>query len=1130
MTTLPPPGRLFSVTLAGVILLLAPALCRGAEERAGRLRLIVETDAGGDPDDEQSLVRFLLYANEWDVEGVIANRPTARDKENLNPERTGLGIVRRLVRAYGECYPNLVRHDPRYPKPGLLQERTVAGYEDSDDGVRLVLRAVDADDPRPVWFLNWGTDHGAAPSCLRRALDRVLKERGPKGYAAFKSRLRVIGYPHLFGDHATMTNPPFPLFVDTFRPPLEGKRWYHRFSALTAKAGGFDLKRDVLTGHGPLGALYPTNTTHPQKEGDTPTFLYLVPTGMNDPDQPTWGSWAGRYGLNADAKGHPYFWANQADAWRGTTHRDNTLARWAADLQNDFRARLDWCVKSVKEANHPPAVVVNGDTGKKVLRLSATPGTTVRLSAKGTADPDGDTLSYGWFVYPEPGTYRGEVRLAGADSTEVQVTLPDDAAGKTIHLVLAVKDHGTPALTRYRRVVLTGSAPEAPKSRRLLRLGAAQTKNRTIDFRLRPADALKRVDQTLEELERLVDRAGALGCDALAFPEDTLGLLKWVAANPGSLKEVLPEAVRRMLDRLGRAAARHCLYLVCCNDFLDAEGHLRNTAFFLGRDGKEIGRYFKVQPTFHEARKRGDRFPVFPTPDLGAVGLLICYDMVFPEAPRALALSGADVIFHPTLGGAAIGDGDISRAAFRTRAVENFVYLVVAQRGGGTMIVSPQGKVLAEGKGPDDIAFADVDPAGGREGGDAFNHQKDMRARLFRERNPAAYGILTDPDPPALKALPADITPEEAARIAAKGLTVGQEEFDAAAALARAGKTQAAIAAFERLRAEYRSTWIDRVAQQRLQALRASAGIAAGYPGDRGIAGDPRVVFAEDFETGDLDQLTKRWTEISNKGGKPIAFHADAPPGSGGKRCLQVTATPPENTGGHLYKRLPKGYEKLHLRFYVKFAEGAGYTHHFVTLGGHNPPSSWPSPRAGERPRGDDRIYIGIEPHGNGGRADPPGAWNFYSYWHEMKRSADGRYWGNAVSPEAPLQVPRGRWQCVEVMVKLESAVGKADGELALWLDGAKVMHVAQGTRRGPWSGMGFTLPKAGGEPFEGFRWRGSPDLRLNFLWLLHYVTEEAARRNKQADPRRPNRVWFDDVVVATEYIGPIAPGKTSGR
>src|SRR5213592_2847111 len=100
-----------------------------------RLRLIIETDAGGDPDDEQSLVRFLLYACEWDVEGIIANRSKAREGENLNRERTGLGIVAALVKAYGECYLNLVPHDARYPNPDLLLSRTVAGYDDLEEGV-----------------------------------------------------------------------------------------------------------------------------------------------------------------------------------------------------------------------------------------------------------------------------------------------------------------------------------------------------------------------------------------------------------------------------------------------------------------------------------------------------------------------------------------------------------------------------------------------------------------------------------------------------------------------------------------------------------------------------------------------------------------------------------------------------------------------------------------------------------------------------------------------------------------------------------------------------------------------------------------------------------------------------------
>jgi len=369
------------------------------------------------------------------------------------------------------------------------------------------------------------------------------------------------------------------------------------------------------------------------------------------------------------------------------------------------------------------------------------------------------------------------------------------------------------------------AAPERPVPMaapgKTLRIGSTQPKNRSVDWRLKdPAEVLTRVEKALAELEGLVHRAGAAGCDVVAFPEDTLGLGGWELANPGRAGEVLPKAVALMLERLGRAAASHGMYLVCSNDTFD-DGDVRNTAFFLGRDGREIGRYHKVNMPIHELyKKRGDRFPVFPTPDLGGVGLLICYDMVFPEAPRCLALGGADIIFHPTLGGAAIGDNDISRAAFRTRAVENFVYLVVSERGGGTMIVSPQGTILAEGKGTDDIAIAYIDPATGRSGGDSMNHQEDMRTRLFRERSPAAYAILSDPEPPVLRKIPEVTSVDEAVRVSRAARTDGESEFSAAARLQGEGRKDDAIRAFESLIARYPRTWIDTVSRSRLAELR----------------------------------------------------------------------------------------------------------------------------------------------------------------------------------------------------------------------------------------------------------------------------------------------------------------------
>lgn len=357
-----------------------------------------------------------------------------------------------------------------------------------------------------------------------------------------------------------------------------------------------------------------------------------------------------------------------------------------------------------------------------------------------------------------------------------------------------------------------------------VRVAAAQPRNRTFDFRLSSEEVLARVDQSLSDLERIIEKAGQARCDVLAFPEDTLGLLNWEAAHPDELAGVLRPAVNRMLDRLGKAAESHHLYLVLCSDTMEPDGKVYNTSYLIGRDGKEIGRYHKVNlPMPEQGRARGNGFPVFPTPDLGTVGMLVCYDMVFPEAARCLALQGADVVFNPTLGGAAIGDDDISLAAFRTRAVENFIYLVVAQRGDGSMIISPRGKVLDTAKEPDGLAIAEIDPLGGREAGDAFNTQKDMRGRLFRERVPEAYGILTETNPPVLAKVPSNITREQAIRIMAAALTDGEQRYNQAAALARSGKTEEAIRLFEKLCEECPTSWIDRAARKQLQSLRSQS-------------------------------------------------------------------------------------------------------------------------------------------------------------------------------------------------------------------------------------------------------------------------------------------------------------------
>src|SRR5207244_2758236 len=127
-----------------------------------------------------------------------------------------------------------------------------------------------------------------------------------------------------------------------------------------------------------------------------------------------------------------------------------------------------------------------------------------------------------------------------------------------------------------------------------------------------------------------------------------------------------------------------------------------------------------------------------------------------------------------------------------------------------------------------------------------------------------------------LDKVPIDLTSKEAGGIMARALTVGEEDFKQANGLVQIGKTDEAIAAFQRLRKEYPATWIDLRSEEQLAKLRIrpesvslsgpavegegrgeAGGLAAKYPGDVGLTNDPDVLFADDFESGDM----KKWDE-----------------------------------------------------------------------------------------------------------------------------------------------------------------------------------------------------------------------------------------------------------------------------
>jgi hypothetical protein len=197
---------------------------------------------------------------------------------------------------------------------------------------------------------------------------------------------------------------------------------------------------------------------------------------------------------------------------------------------------------------------------------------------------------------------------------------------------------------------------------------------------------------------------------------------------------------------------------------------------------------------------------------------------------------------------------------------------------------------------------------------------------------------------------------------------------------------------------------------------------------------------------------------------------------------------------GYLYTHFA-GIDTMFARFYVKFHRKTGYPHHLVTFIADADPTPWPKGGAGRAPAGNQSFSSTIEPNGLRGRADPPGIWSFYSYWHEMRGG-----WGNTFYDSYD-PIVTGQWICVEVMIKANSSPEMDDGAQAFWIDGKLQGH------------------------FRNFRWRTSNDLKLNTIWLLYYVTERHMQRNRDyLMDERVMEIWFDDIVIATSYIGPISP------
>jgi Protein of unknown function (DUF1593) len=468
---------------------VALALGLGAAgHAAAKPRLFVLTDIGNEPDDQMSLVRLLVYANEIDIEGLGVVTSTWK-RDSIAPE-----IAHSVIGAYGEALPNLRLHASDWPEAGALAARVtsgVAGYglaalsgAPLSEAARALIAAADAPDPRPLFVSVWG---GA--NTLAQALAHVRATRSPEGLAAFVGKLRVYAISDQ-DDAGPWIRREFPgLFVIASPSTQDGADYaratwtgisgdvFYRNAAgadfTTVSNAWLDAR---VRAKGPLGAAYPRYMFI--MEGDTPSFLGLIQNGLQSEDHPSWGGWGGRYVLRQPYGEPRAFWTQGGDSFPRVTSADSvngavsdqaTIWRWREAFQNDFAARMDWSVKPFANANHAPVVVVNAEGGAAPIMLDAAVGQVLTLDARASRDPDGDRLSYRWFHYEEAGfephASLGAVRIERAQSAQARITptatcRPDWLAQNSCpprgvaHVILAVTDNGAPPLTRYRRIIL----------------------------------------------------------------------------------------------------------------------------------------------------------------------------------------------------------------------------------------------------------------------------------------------------------------------------------------------------------------------------------------------------------------------------------------------------------------------------------------------------------------------------------------------------------------------------------------------------------------------------------------------------------------------------------------------------
>ena len=458
--------------------LLAVSMAVRAEKNL-KPRLVVCTDiapADVEPDDMESMVRLMAYADLFEIEALITSVGWNCDPYPLEWQQ----YLFRVITAYAKDVPNLMRRSGQkgflsirkenasqevgyWPSAEYITSRAVMGSmyggirsigeRNDSPGSELLIRLADEDDPRPIYVAAWG---GA--NTLAQAIWRVKQTRSDDEVKDFVRKFRLFTITDQDMQYSMRMNRAYSShlwlrqdFQDDLQFIWDEGAWQEQCELGKRH---WQQHKDMIQGKGALGREYPDYKWG--VEGDTPSFLYVMPHGLNDPEDPHQAGWAGYHERGLCADSLTTAWTSWQEPLRSISV--GYKQRFYPDELNDFCARMQWADEGKGNRNpHVNIRVLDGKTAKNSssvapLRIMAKAGDTIRLDASKSSDPDGDSLTFLWWQQPEIG--KTKAAIDQPDQPIATIHIPADAAADTIHVVCEVHDDGPFRLVSYRRIII----------------------------------------------------------------------------------------------------------------------------------------------------------------------------------------------------------------------------------------------------------------------------------------------------------------------------------------------------------------------------------------------------------------------------------------------------------------------------------------------------------------------------------------------------------------------------------------------------------------------------------------------------------------------------------------------------